>query len=469
MKPFLLFCCWPFFAFSVEQPNILFLLADDMRPDAIHALGNPRIQTPNLDALVREGMTFSNATCSYPICVVSRAEMLSGMHGWENGVDGINNRFNDDVTFWGECLTEAGYETCYVGKWHTSGRPSQRGYSEVRGLFSGGGGKWWEEGQTDWKGFPITGYRGWIFQSEDGREKYPDLGVGLTPDIDSKFADAAIEVIRERTEKPWFVHVNFTAPHDPLFLPPGMEDLYSEAEMELPGNFLPEHPFDHGNFSGRDESLMAFPRTEAATKDVLRVYYAVISYLDLQVGRILSALEETGQRENTLVIFASDHGMGVGSHGLRGKQNMYEHTINVPLIVAGPGIEPNTKSFAEVYLRDLYPTTCDFANAAIPESVTAKSFATVLRGKAASVRDETFGYFRDSQRMIRRDGWKLVIYPQVNEVQLFDLTEDPEEKVNLAASPEVAQLRRDLENRLQLWRRDLGDPLLHETPDQLED
>ncbi len=447
-------------AFAQAKPNILFLLADDMRPDAISALGNSRIDTPNLDALIQRGTTFARATCSYPICVVSRAEMLTGMHGWENGVDGMTNQFNGGVSFWAETLKNAGYQTCYVGKWHTNGRPSQRGYTRVNGLFSGGGGKWWKDGQTDWKGFPITGYRGWVFQSDDGKEKFPDLGVGLTPDIDSKFADAAIEVIRAQSDQPWFLHVNFTAPHDPLFIPPGMEDKYLPAQMRLPANFLPRHPFDHGNIEGRDESLLAFPRTEAAVKDVLRVYYSVVDYLDAQIGRILAALEETGQTQETIVIFSSDHGMGVGSHGLRGKQSMYEHTINVPFIAAGPGIAENRRTPAQIYLRELYPTTCDLAGVPVPEAVTAKSFAPVLRGETDRHQQAIFGYFRDTQRMIRTGNWKFAVYPQVGEKQLFNLESDPVEMENLAGAPQHAGIQADLEARLEEWRRKTGDPLL---------
>lgn len=446
---------------AADKPNILFLLADDQRPDTISALGNDRIETPNLDKLVARGTTFTRATCSYPICVISRAEILSGMHGWENGVNAIDsNTFRDGITFWGDALQAAGYDSWYVGKWHTSGRPFSRGYNDVNGLYSGGGGKWWKEGQTDWKGFPITGYRGWIFQSEDGKEKFPDLGVGLTPDIDAKFADAAIELIERDQDKPWFLHVNFTAPHDPLFIPPGYEGKYKTEEMQLPENFAPEHPFDHGNLKGRDETLMHFPRTPEATRDVLRVYYAVIDHLDKQVGRILDALDKTGQLENTIVIYTSDHGMGVGSHGLRGKQSMYEHTINVPFVIAGPGIEAGRKTPAQIYLRELYPTTCDLVGAEVPKNVTAKSFAPVIRGDQDEHHEVIYGYFRDSQRMIRNDRWKYIVYPQVGEKQLFDLTNDPNELNDLAEKSVNAKIVAKLDAELQKWRKEVGDPIL---------
>ncbi|MFT5468910.1 MAG: arylsulfatase A-like enzyme [Verrucomicrobiales bacterium] len=448
-------------AFADDRPNILFLLADDQRPDTISALGNDRIETPNLDKLVARGTTFTRATCSYPICVISRAEIMSGMHGWENGVNGLDSSsFHEDVSFWGETLKNAGYQTWYVGKWHTNGRPSTRGYSDVNGLFSGGGGKFWKEGQTDWKGFPITGYRGWIFQSDDGKEKFPDRGVGLTPDIDAKFADAAIELIEADSDEPWFLHVNFTAPHDPLFIPPGYDGKYAAEDMELPANFLPEHPFDHGNLKGRDETLMHFPRTEEATLDVLRVYYSVVDHLDKQVGRILAALEESGEAENTIIIYSSDHGMGVGSHGLRGKQSMYEHTINVPMIIAGPGIEAGRRTPAQVYLRELYPTTCELVGVEIPKAVTAKSFAPVIRGESEIHHREIFGYFRDSQRMIRNNRWKLIVYPQEMRAQLFDLKNDPDELNDLSGSLDNMGTLSRMGDRLEKWRKRTGDPLL---------
>jgi arylsulfatase A-like enzyme len=444
-------------------PNILFLLADDMRPDCIAALGNDKIETPNLDRLVERGMTFTRATCSYPICVVSRSEMLTGRHGWENGVMGFRgNKFQPDITYWAEALRDGGYETWHVGKWHVSGRPSTRGYSDVAGLFGSGGGSFWKD-QTDWKGFPITGYRGWIFQTDDGKTKFPEMGVGITPDISKKFADAAISLIEKNPEAPWFCHVNFTAPHDPLFIPPGLEGKYENENMPLPDNYLSVHPFDHGNFDGRDEALLPWPRTREAVQDLLRVYYSVIDDMDAQIGRILDAVEKSGELDNTIVIFTSDHGMGCGSHGLRGKQNMYEHTINVPFVAAGPGIKKGARTDAQIYLRELYPTTCELAGVKTPASVTATSFAPVLRSEAESHQEDIYGYFTDSQRMIRTgDGWKLAYYPHIDRWQLFDLNTDPLEKNDLSSSGDPAHLKRKnaLKVKLEAWRKDTGDPLL---------
>ena len=164
----------------------------------------------------------------------------------------------------------------------------------------------------------MTGYKGWIFQKDDGT-KLPELGVGLTKEISMRFADAAVEFVRRGAEskKPFFLHVNFTAPHDPLLMPPGYKGVYDPDKMPLPKNFLPKHPFDHGNLEGRDELLLPFPRTPEDVRADLAVYYAVISHMDKQLGRMLDALRATGQAERTYVIFTSDQGLAVGSHGDR--------------------------------------------------------------------------------------------------------------------------------------------------------
>ena len=449
-------------AASPRRPNVLFLLTDDQRPDTIAALGNPAIRTPNLDALVRSGTTFTRAICANPICTPSRAEILSGCTGFTNGVLDFGKRIDPGLKLWPQAMREAGYHTWYVGKWHNDGRPHLRGYEETLGLFAGGGSKWWKD-QVDHHGRPVTGYRGWVFQSSDGKEKHPERGVGLTADISAKFADAAVELIRRKSEKPFFLHVNFTAPHDPLLMPPGYDAKYPPSKMALPKSFRGEHPFDHGNFRGRDEVLLPFPRTAADVKADLAVYYSVISHLDEQIGRVLKALKDTGQAENTLVIFASDHGLAMGSHGLRGKQNMYEHTIGVPLIVGGPGIPAGEKRDAQVYLRDLYPTVCDLAGIEIPRTVEGRSLRPVLAGEAKEVYPAVFGYFRGYQRMIRTKRWKLVHYPEVKRWQLFDLDADPDELHNLADDPRHAEVRLRLVGDLRRLQASVRDPAYNPT------
>jgi arylsulfatase A-like enzyme len=437
-----------------RPPNILFLLTDDQRPDTIAALGNKVIQTPSLDRLVREGVAFTRAVSANPICTPSRAEILTGCSGFRNGVIDFGRKIDPALATWPTTFRRSGYHTWYVGKWHNDGKPIERGYEASLGLYHGGGGRWAKDAM-DFKGFKITGYRGWVFQSDDG-QLFPEKGVGLTHDISRHFADAAIELIRRRPAKPFFLHVNFTAPHDPLIMPPGYEDKYRPQDMPLPPNFLPQHPFDHGNFDGRDERLLPWPRTEDIVRRTTAMYYAVVSHMDQQIGRILDALDETNQADNTIVIFSSDHGVALGSHGLRGKQNMYEHTIGVPLIIRGPGVPRGERRNAQVYLRDLFPTACKMASLDIPASVEGKSLFPVLDDRQVEVHPHVICYFRDKQRMIRTDRWKLIHYPHIDRWQLFDLVSDPFELKDLSNNPAQAGRIGGLQQKLAEWLKQAG-------------
>lgn len=448
-----------------RRPNFLVVVTDDQRPDTIAALGNPVIRTPNLDQLVHEGLAFTRAIAPDPICTPSRAEILTGCSEFANGVSAEGGwRFRDGLTFWGDAMRRGGYHAWYVGKWMNDGRPIGRGYKETLGLFAGGGMKWWKE-TVDYHGRPVTGYRGWVFQKDDGT-KLPELGVGLTKEISVRFADAAIEFIRRgaKSEKPFFLHVNFTAPHDPLLMPPGYEGRYDPDTIPLPKNFLPRHPFDHGNLEGRDELLLPFPRTPEDVRADLAVYYAVISHADEQLGRILDALRETGQAQRTYVFFTSDHGLAVGSHGLRGKQNMYEHTVGVPFLVSGPGIPAGELRETPCYLRDMFPTVCDLAGIAVPETVQGRSLVPAIRDPHVRVYDQVFGHFRDVQRMIRTGKWKLIHYPKIGRYQLFDLENDPSETENLFGRPCYATVVADLRVKLESWQKEVSDPLVAEAP-----
>ncbi|MDG2127031.1 MAG: sulfatase-like hydrolase/transferase [Fuerstiella sp.] len=457
MKNLLLCCSFMFCSLAFgEKPNILLLISDDQRPDTIAALGNDLIETPHLDRIVRGGSVFTRATCSNPICTPSRAEILTGSSGFRCGVMDFGKPIDSAIPTMSKWFSAAGYATSYVGKWHNDGKPVERGYHLTRGLYRGGGGKF-AIPQVDFAGRPVTGYRGWIFQDDRGN-LFPEKGVGLTPEISRHFADAAIETIQSGSDTPFFLHVNFTSPHDPLMLPPGWETTYRADDMKLPANFLPEHPFDHGNFDGRDEKLFARPRTPRETQREIAAYYAVISYMDEQIGRIMAALNDSGKADNTVVIFSSDHGLSVGSHGLRGKQSMYEHTIGVPLLMQGPGIPKATKFDAQCYLRDLFPTLCDLAGIDGPGGqIDGLSLKPVLDGKTEYIHNFVVGYFRNFQRMIRTDEWKYIEYPAVNRQQLFNLKQDPYEQTNMVANEAHAATRDQLKMQMRDWFRNQGD------------
>ncbi|EDY19971.1 sulfatase [Chthoniobacter flavus Ellin428] len=446
------------FAAEVRHPNILFIISDDQRPDTIAALGNPIIQTPNLDRLVHGGTAFTRAVAAYPICYVSRAEILTSVCAFRNGVGYTGNKLDPKLATWSGTLRSAGYHTWFVGKWDNGATPKAYGYEETRGLYTGGGAPLQNTpSYVDHAGRPATGYRGYTFKTDDGKP-LPELGVGLTPDISRHFADAAIDFIERKPAEPFFLHVAFTAPHDPRLLPPGWETKYDPKTMPLPKNFRSVHPFDHGNMGGRDEVLLASPRRPDEVRAELAAYYAAISGMDEQIGRIVEALKSTGQLDNTLIIFTSDQGLAVGSHGLIGKQNLYEHTLGVPLIMSGPGIPKGETREAQCDLRDLFPTTCEVTGIATPPAVQGRSLVPVLRDAQKTVYPFVVGYYTDAQRAIREGTWKLILYPKAKRTQLFYLASDPDEMHDLSAQPEQARRLADLRIKLLGWLKENGDP-----------
>lgn len=225
--------------------------------------------------------------------------------------------------------------------------------------------------------------------------------------------------------------------------------------MPLPANFAPQHPFDHGNIDGRDEQLLPVPRAEAAVREEMALYYAMITDMDAQLGRIMDALPA---QDETIVVFTSDQGLALGSHGLLGKQNCYEHSIRSPLIICGPGLPRNERSTALVTLCDLFPSLCELSGLPIPATVTGNSLAPLLRHEKARVHDFVTGMFTDTQRMICDGRWKLIVYPSARREQLFDLDNDPLEQHNLSEHPEQKGVGDTLRDQLKTWLQNNADP-----------
>jgi len=437
------------------RPNIVFIVSDDQRPDTVHALGNSLIRTPVLDRLVERGTTFPRAIAAYPICHVSRAEILTGCSAFRAYRHYPTGPIDPDLATLAGTFQNAGYTTCYTGKWHNDGHPKQRGYSLTSGLFSSGSGGQPLTHAEDSQGQTVTGYVGWTFKTDDGEIRL-DRGIGLTPRTSEHIADGAIEFIQRSQDRPFLLHVNFAAPHDPRIQPPGDRHRYDPTALPLPGNFAPQHPFDHGNLHGRDEVLLQKPLEPDRLRRELACYYAVISHMDEQIGRIISVLEERNLIENTLIVFTSDQGLALGSHGLTGKQNMYEHTIGVPLIMAGPHVPRGRKVDASCYLRDLFPTFCELTGIAIPSTVQGRSLHPLLRGDVERLYPFVTAYFTDTQRMIRDDRWKLIVYPTAGRQQLFDLRTDPLERHDLSASLDQQARIQTMKDELSGWLRAAG-------------
>lgn len=424
-------------------PNVLVIVSDDQRPDAIGAFGHPDVQTPHLDRLVERGFVFHNAYCQGSdvgaVCRPSRAMLLSGRSLWQAPRD------LDDVITLPECFRDAGYDTFGTGKWHNGQRSFIRSFSHGEAVFFGGMG--------DPYALPVYDYDATAEMPLTNKRPSRTHAVTL-------FADAAIRFLKHTPhERPFFAYVSFTSPHDPRTAPAEFAAQYDAQEIELPANFLPEHPFDNGELQIRDEQLAEWPRTPEAIRKHLADYYAMISHVDHEVGRILAALEEAGAASETIVVFTSDHGLAIGSHGLMGKQNLYEHSMKAPLIVAGPRI-PRRESSALVYLFDLYPTLCELAGVESPSNIEGKTLAAILRGEATAVRQSIFTAYRDVQRAIRSERWKLIEYPQVGQTQLFDLKSDPEETHDRSRDPEYTEHVTALQKGLDAERRRYDDPLI---------
>ncbi len=392
-----------------SKPNILHIHADDHRADGLHALGTSLLVTPNLDTLVERGMTFTHCytmgSMIGAVCTPSRTMMLTG-RSWLRipASPAATANAKDPSTFLPRVIQAAGYQTRHMGKYGN--------------------------------GFP-AGLQAFETTIRD------DAG-GKAPENDrahcsQRLADSTIEFLKKRAAeketKPFYIYIAPPVPHDPRSAEDQFHKLYDPAKITLSPAFLPLHPFDNGEMAVRDEKLAPWPRTPEDTKQQTADYYACVTGLDHHIGRIFAELKASGQWENTIIIFSGDNGLSLGEHGLFGKQNLYEFGgLHVPLVMAGPGISKG-KSDALVYLMDLFPTFAELAGATLPDGVEGKSVVPILAGKETKVRDVLYTAYRNCQRAIRDDRWKLIRYPLVDRTQLFDLSTDPHELTNLADKP----------------------------------
>ena len=275
------------------------------------------------------------------------------------------------------------------------------------------------------------------------------------------FADEAVRYIQQaKGDKPFFLYVAFMAPHDPRNPPEKYRKMYYENRPPLPANYLPQHPFQNAPqaTSGRDEGLAPWPRTMEVISDQLCEYYGLVTHLDEQVGRIMKALEGSPHADNTLVVYTADHGLGMGSHGLLGKQNVYEQSMQCPLILQGPGVPKGKSSDAFTYVHDLYSTLCNFAGVPVPVGVDSKNLAPIMQGEVARIRDSVFLPFQNNQRAVSDGRWKLHIYPRINHRLLFNLATDPHETRDLAGDSAHGKQAGRMLTLMNEWRERLGDP-----------
>lgn len=472
---------------NTSRPNIVFIYTDDQTYESIHALGNEEIRTPNMDRLVNNGTTFTHAYnmggWHGAVCVASRTMMVSGRMIWNaEKFEKFWKRGDSSAleATWGRLMKRQGYDTYMTGKWHVEA-PAVYVFDTVRHVRGGMPGDrrnelagaialWKDESgdMKDWNKFMPLGYARPLDESDTEWSPSDSLQGGYWEGgrhWSEVVRDDAIDFIdRARTkDTPFFMYLAFNAPHDPRQSPQEYLDMYPVDSIELPDNFMPEYPWKDSigdEPSLRDEALAPFPRTGYAVRKHRQEYYAIISHLDTQIGAILNALEASGKMDNTYVFFTSDHGLAVGHHGLIGKQSLFDHSFRVPLMAMGPGIPKGKRLSQDVYLQDIMPTSLELAGAPKPEFVQFESFMDLISGsRQESHYEGIYGAYRNLQRAYRKDGYKLLVFPAVPKVLLFDLENDPGELRDIADDPVQAQRVKTMFDELLAWQQRMGDSL----------
>ncbi len=420
-------------------PNILFIIADDQSPLDLRVYdpASP-LESPTLDRLAAEGMTIDGAyhmgSWSGAVCTPSRHMVMSGRSVWhlpKNGMRGVdaNPLCPPDLPehTLAAVFNKAGWSTMRTCKRGNSYKAANEMFTVLHDEVRRGAA---DEDGSAWHAERVLSYL-------EDREENGD-------------------------QAPFLIYFGFSHPHDPRWAKEELLAKYGAANDDvpeiahpesppLPPNWLPRHPFHHGHPGLRDEVSVQGVRKrrdEPTIRNEIGRQYACSENIDNQIARVLKKLEDQGELDNTYVIYTADHGMAIGRHGLQGKQNLYEHTWRVPLIVKGPGIGPGTRAQGNVYLMDVLATLCDLGGIEAPETNEGTSFRRVLEGKQDMVRDVLYGVYsggtKPGIRCVRKGEWKLIVHDVldgfVQETQLFNLEQNPLELLREHHTPEVVAL-----------------------------
>ena len=437
-------------ACPAQRPNVLFVFADDLRADTVGAFGGVDVHTPNIDALAARGTKLTQVYCQGSrhgaVCAPSRAMLMSGRM-LTQAPDNLRDRKTLP-----EHLREAGYRTFMSGKWHNGDEALTRAFPDARAVFRGG--------MCDHFHVPLCD----VVDGAIVSKRQPD---GHSTE---HFCEATIGFLRRHLaaddEAPFFAYLPLTAPHDPRDPPrrwlEQLEDLPAPA---LPPNFRGQHGVNLGKMTMtvRDENLLGWPRDPDQLVEQLREYRALVAHLDEQVGRVLATLAELDVLDETLVVFTADHGLALGSHGLLGKQSLYEHSMRAPCVVAGPGVPVGARD-GIAYLFDLTATVLEAAGAPQPD-LDGRSLWPLIRDGEA-VREDLVQLYAKTQRAVRRGDYKLIRYPRIDKTALYDVVHDPHEQENLAGRAAHADLQRELEALLRQRLKEAGDGLAWRTEQQ---
>jgi Arylsulfatase A and related enzymes len=456
----------------MRKKNVVVLLADDQRYNTIHALGNDEIITPNFDKLAENGVAFTNAHImggtNGAICMPSRATLNTGRQLFHLPDEGQS--IACEHTTIGQSFQNAGYNTCGIGKWHNGTESYARSFTDGANIFFGGMWDHWNVPVCDYHADGVydryINYTpNFFFDNKSTRWNCDRINAGVHST--ELMAGAAIDYINSYdSEKPFYMYVAFLAPHDPRTMPEKFREMYNKDDIILPPNFIERHPIDFGIEGIRDEVLANYPRGEDEIRQHIADYYGMISHIDDALGRVIKALEDKGELDNTIIVFAADNGLAIGSHGLMGKQNLYEESVRVPLIISGCDIPKGVVTNEYACLFDLYPTLCSLCGFDKPESVETVDLSPVIFN-GESVRDEMYLAYADSVRGIKSSDYKLIEYrtDKLSATQLFNLADDPYELNSIDDENIIAQMRErmyyyrdlygDAEHRIgkQFWNR----------------
>lgn len=444
---------------AASKPNILFIFADDLTFESINALGASDLITPNLDKLAKSGVSFSNSFnmggWNGAVCVASRTMLLTGKSIWNAyQADSLMGKKNYQTPVWSELMESAGYDTYMSGKWHIK-KAAKTVFQNVVHVRPG------MPNQTE------SGYNRPLYVNDNSWLPWDTSKEGFWKGgkhWSEVLADDALTFLDSASNKaaPFFMYLAFNAPHDPRQSPKSFVDMYPVDDIAVPANFLTEYPYNEAMGSGRrlrDERLAPFPRTEYSIKVNRQEYYASITHMDEQIGKILDRLEASGKMDNTYIIFAADHGLSVGQHGLLGKQNMYDHSMRVPMILNGASIPKNKTVTTDVYVQDIMPTVLEIAGVAQPDFVDFHSLLPFTKGEVAGNYPGIYGAYTMRQRMIRTDGFKLIAYPRAKKLRLFDMKNDPLEMNDLSDNAKYKAEKDKLWDALLLLQKEMNDPL----------
>ena len=448
----------PITAAEKQKPyNVLFIISDDLAATAIGCYGNKLCRTPNIDRLASEGTLFSRAYCQATVCAPSRASMMFGYYPYASKATGKTSgrkEVGPDRNSWPQHFRKHGYHTTRVSKvfhmgvptdiapgrdgdddpvsWHeafNSSGPESKAPGTGETLQNNPGGL--KKG--------VAGGNRFVFVEADGDD---------TVHSDGKTAAKAVELIHrfKNKDRPFFLAVGFVRPHVPFVAPRQYYELYDVEKVVLPPK-IPGDRDDIPNNPGNRRTSEQLQMDIRQQKKLIRGYYASVSYMDAMTGRVIQALEESGQRDNTIVVFTSDHGYHLGEHDMWSKVSIHEESARVPLIISVPGKRPAVcESLLE--LLDLYPTVARLCGLKVPGNIQGKDISGMLDDPRIKVRDAIL--CSGKGRLYREERWALLDYGRNGE--LYDMEKDPKQYTNLFSNPEytdvVVRLRQDLKARL---------------------